>query len=511
MACACITVNVRGIDLYRIIDPEYRESFVSLSRLFASAGLTVLDGLARFRQVRSPAYEVTLSGLAPFDDIWLPLAKARPIAQALELQHALAGFLDPQSGRAYSVYDDEEQGLVHNWIVDAETLAPEQYSTEALLSAAFHRIVLLGEAPSIRTQYKPALLRLPSTNPNFLGKWDQAWISLTNWTLALYESNMDDQASDRAGATLGKSTKRLDFNGHGKLARPAVDLNAHLQFSLIGALLTASDTFPDDQISQDGLIVRLAPEDPALAIDKSEVDGKPQTLSLATLGALGHFALREWRASLRQTKVLPNMHLPSGAAREPSSPKPASPKPKSTSSPSVVAPPSPSSSIHLDAIQIRLQRLENRDEGQQLRLARAAETETLTLSLREEVARLEAVVAALRDAQKLMPPLPPARPEYRDASTSTAVVNSGAALQNLSTDIARASTDQNDNSTQIVSLAATSHLRRLTLNIAILLVSAVAYKLAVRHVTGSLDAQYQMILHNTFVVIGFFTLYLLSH
>ena len=92
---ACVSARLNGIDVVRLLDPEPREPFVALGRLFAAAGLTPIRSLARFK-LRKPAYDVDLARLAPFkerekdaalysrpQDIWAPLADARRIADEL--------------------------------------------------------------------------------------------------------------------------------------------------------------------------------------------------------------------------------------------------------------------------------------------------------------------------------------------------------------------------------------------------------------------------------------------
>lgn len=46
-------------------------------------------------------------------DIWVPMKKAREVADSLGRLEELAAFLDWQTRRAWSVEDKEEGGLVH--------------------------------------------------------------------------------------------------------------------------------------------------------------------------------------------------------------------------------------------------------------------------------------------------------------------------------------------------------------------------------------------------------------
>lgn len=63
---ACVSVKLRdNVSIVRLLDPEHREPYVGVGRMFRAMGMTPLGGLIRF-DLRKPGYDVDLAGLAPF-------------------------------------------------------------------------------------------------------------------------------------------------------------------------------------------------------------------------------------------------------------------------------------------------------------------------------------------------------------------------------------------------------------------------------------------------------------
>ncbi|KAL8290531.1 hypothetical protein RQP46_002789 [Phenoliferia psychrophenolica] len=122
-----------AVQVVRILDPEHREPFISLSRIFLACSLSPLEGLVRFK-LRRPGYDSSLGGLAPWNDIWVPLPEARRVAKELNVDDELAALLEWETRSAWSVEDKEEGGLVHNWKIQSDVIDPQRYSTEAMLS-----------------------------------------------------------------------------------------------------------------------------------------------------------------------------------------------------------------------------------------------------------------------------------------------------------------------------------------------------------------------------------------
>jgi hypothetical protein len=90
------------------------EPFVSLFRIFLACELSPLEGLLRFGLER-PGYDSGLGGIAPFKDIWVPLATARRVAQELDVLVELAALLEWETRTAWSVEDREVGGIVHKY------------------------------------------------------------------------------------------------------------------------------------------------------------------------------------------------------------------------------------------------------------------------------------------------------------------------------------------------------------------------------------------------------------
>ena len=97
--------------------------------------LSAVQGLLRFDLRRPLDYDTSLAGLAPcqfvravclsanmadpycvrtiVNDIWAPLQTARRVAEELGVLDELAGLLEWETRRAFTVEDKEEGGLVH--------------------------------------------------------------------------------------------------------------------------------------------------------------------------------------------------------------------------------------------------------------------------------------------------------------------------------------------------------------------------------------------------------------
>ena len=109
----CCSVNLEGIQIFRTLEPGLQESFVSVGRMFATVGMSTIQGLLRF-DLRSPSHQTSLA-FAPCADIWVPLPRARQIASDLNIGDVLAGLLDERSSLAWSILDLEggSPTLVH--------------------------------------------------------------------------------------------------------------------------------------------------------------------------------------------------------------------------------------------------------------------------------------------------------------------------------------------------------------------------------------------------------------
>ncbi|GAA5862633.1 hypothetical protein JCM1840_002618 [Sporobolomyces johnsonii] len=190
--------DLPAVEVLRILDPEHREPFVSLARIFLACGITPIEGLLRF-ELERPTYDCTLGGIAPFFDLWVSLKVARDVARELGVLDELAGLLEWETRRAWSVEDKEESGIVHNWKIASDRIAPQDYSTQSMLSATFPRLSLLPSGAQVRTLLPPMstypIYGAPSpattlsvSSAGFPVTHDALWAKLVEWCVSEYEA-----------------------------------------------------------------------------------------------------------------------------------------------------------------------------------------------------------------------------------------------------------------------------------------------------------------------------------
>ncbi|GAA5820992.1 hypothetical protein JCM10212_006411 [Sporobolomyces blumeae] len=242
-------VSTQTLSVWRILDPELREPFVSLGRLFLASGLTPIEGLLRF-EVEKPTYDCTLGGIAPFYDVWVPLETARAVARDLGRLDELAGLLDWDSRKAWTVDDKEEGSLVHNWKIASDRIPPASYSTERMLSTSFPRINLLPSGSQVRTLLPPAssFPSQPSASTSDPSKtstsYDFLWSRLMEWTTLEYETWLEcpepEATLDDARPPSGQSVRASEVR---EPERPR-DLTPLFLFSTLVPLLSLSNALP---------------------------------------------------------------------------------------------------------------------------------------------------------------------------------------------------------------------------------------------------------------------------
>lgn len=88
------------------------EPFISLARISLACSVTPVEALLRFPDV-GEAYDATLGGLAPFQDLWVPLQLARRVVGELGRLGELEALLNWDSRRAWTLEDREEDALLH--------------------------------------------------------------------------------------------------------------------------------------------------------------------------------------------------------------------------------------------------------------------------------------------------------------------------------------------------------------------------------------------------------------
>ncbi|GAA6014422.1 hypothetical protein JCM10207_005455 [Rhodosporidiobolus poonsookiae] len=196
------------------------QPYVSLARLFFACHLSPLQGLLRFRP--DPlSYSLTLAGLAPFPDLWVPLALARQVAEELGRDDELAALLDWETRAAWSVEDKEVGGVVHNWKIGANSIDPQEYSTALMLSTPFPRVHLLPTSRQIRTLLPPAssFRRLAGPEHEQAGSWDAMWGKLVEWSVRVYEGVLEREEREEAGESADEAeSEEVQAEGEDDLA-----------------------------------------------------------------------------------------------------------------------------------------------------------------------------------------------------------------------------------------------------------------------------------------------------
>lgn len=198
--CPCFEAEIPSLTspstsftVTRILDPEHRVPYVTLSPMFHAAGLTLIQGLLRCNLSLS-SFDVSLAGLEPWDDLWISLPLARSIASRLELSSALASILESKSAPAWSL-DEFNQGLSHNWRVPQEYVDAAAYSTDAIMdnTLRFDRAQMLPQGQQITTLISKQL------RSNIVHNARETWRSerfklhqnLVRWSSQLYSIFLD--------------------------------------------------------------------------------------------------------------------------------------------------------------------------------------------------------------------------------------------------------------------------------------------------------------------------------
>lgn len=147
-ALAC---ELNGVRIYRLIDYNLEQHYVSAGQLWRACGLTVTEGLFLF-DLRVSDYEVDfLIPHFPFCDVWVTVTKARHMASILNVETELELLCLVDHDPIFSSDNITRGELVHNWKVEA--IPNALYSTRALLETPVNRpIECLTGQRKIRTQ-----------------------------------------------------------------------------------------------------------------------------------------------------------------------------------------------------------------------------------------------------------------------------------------------------------------------------------------------------------------------
>ncbi|GAA5934899.1 hypothetical protein JCM10213_007891 [Rhodosporidiobolus nylandii] len=231
------------VEVVRTLDPENREPFVSLSRLFLACSLSPLEGLLRF-SLDPLSFSLSLGGLGPFLDLWLPLSPAREIAAELGRLDELDGLLEWDTRAAWSIEDREEGGVVHNWKIPSSHLDPQTYSTSLMLSTPFPRLVLLSAGQQVRTLLPPS-----SSFPHAAREdsWEGLWAKCVEWSVREYEAIIEGGGEEQtllspplSGTSSGSGT-RSPFSS---ATDEAEDLAPLYTFTALASLLSLHSLLP---------------------------------------------------------------------------------------------------------------------------------------------------------------------------------------------------------------------------------------------------------------------------
>ncbi|ORX57508.1 hypothetical protein DM01DRAFT_1334120 [Hesseltinella vesiculosa] len=112
---------------------QAQEHWVSAGQLWKACGLSLIEGMVLF-QLQHQDYHVDFlrPQTFPFQDVWVPVSKARHMATTLGVIDQLDWFLDNAIlASIFSLDIIDTQEMVHNWCLPAIPLSG--YSTRALL------------------------------------------------------------------------------------------------------------------------------------------------------------------------------------------------------------------------------------------------------------------------------------------------------------------------------------------------------------------------------------------
>lgn len=176
-ALAC---ELHGVRIYRLIDYNLEQHYVSAGQLWRACGLTITEGLFLF-DLRVSDYEMDfLIPHFPFCDVWVTVAKARHMASILNVETELELLCSVDHDPIFSSDNITRGELVHNWKVEA--IPNALYSTRALLETPVHMPIesLTGQR-KIRTQISR------NRQPGMICK-DRLETGLVRLAIAAYEA-----------------------------------------------------------------------------------------------------------------------------------------------------------------------------------------------------------------------------------------------------------------------------------------------------------------------------------
>ncbi|GAA5922682.1 hypothetical protein JCM1841_001103 [Sporobolomyces salmonicolor] len=256
------------------------EPFVSLARIFLACGITPIEGLLRFGLER-PTYDFTLGGIAPFSDLWVSLKVAREVAKELGVLDELAGLLEWETRRAWSVEDKEESGIVHNWKIASDRVAPQDYSTQSMLSATFPRLSLLPSGAQVRTLLPPTstfpIYGAPSPSPTLFASSAglpathvALWAKLVEWCVSEYEAWLESPPASPSSPASSRPLSPQPTRNDRRAAAADVDyppLTPLFLYTTLVSLLTLTHSLPPASSLSSSSLTHLHP---SLTLSRAE-------------------------------------------------------------------------------------------------------------------------------------------------------------------------------------------------------------------------------------------------
>ncbi|GAA5950093.1 hypothetical protein JCM21900_004595 [Sporobolomyces salmonicolor] len=261
------------------------EPFVSLARIFLACGITPIEGLLRFGLER-PTYDFTLGGIAPFSDLWVSLKVAREVAKELGVLDELAGLLEWETRRAWSVEDKEESGIVHNWKIASDRIAPQDYSTQSMLSTTFPRLSLLPSGAQVRTLLPPTSTfpiygapspstTLSASSAGLPATHVALWAKLVEWCVSEYEAWLESPPASPSSPASSRPLSPHPTRNDRRAAAVDVDyppLTPLFLYTTLISLLTLTHSLPPASSLSSSSLTHLHP---SLTLSRAELLPSP--------------------------------------------------------------------------------------------------------------------------------------------------------------------------------------------------------------------------------------------
>lgn len=128
---------LKGVYIIRTLDPE-QSHLISLARIFRAAGLSIVQGILKFKLHLGLDYTVHLGVAGPnIIDIWVEIGRARTIIALIwrTPPTQLIKLTSPTLDKCWSLFDPTRSSILHNWCLS--TISPAEYSTRRLQETVF--------------------------------------------------------------------------------------------------------------------------------------------------------------------------------------------------------------------------------------------------------------------------------------------------------------------------------------------------------------------------------------